>query len=172
MEVNEVSSEALEKRINELKAEISEKCSHWQKRQKFYSKWNNALVISSLLIGFLVVVVGSYDMGKVAAGLGALMTALVGGQKAFPLGEKSAFYRIGTAESEGLILELGTLGITQTYVRSIREEFGNLIQRMAREVPLVQAIQEADERKRLAVERGRQEAVPPQRPENTNDPGQ
>src|SRR5215469_17767133 len=83
--------------LDEL-AFFAEQC---EAQYRFNNKWDLILTIGGVLAGVLVVAAGAYQASRLAGILGAVLTAFVSAQRAFPFGQRAQFYRalIGQASN-------------------------------------------------------------------------
>jgi hypothetical protein len=71
-------------------------------RYTFNSHWDNVMNILGLLLGVCIVGAGVTSHSKIAAILGAFVSAIVSAQRAFPFGSRAQFYRMLIGQTENL----------------------------------------------------------------------
>jgi len=134
-----------------LDTNVAEREALWEVRHRFYSRWNGGIVGISLFLSAAVTIAGIFDEGIVAAVLGVLLGLTIGAQQAWPLSEKSYFYRSGKAEAYGLRRLLERRLLDQADLDDIRAKFLELNQRMEDTVPRGAAVHEVVQNMRDAV---------------------
>ncbi len=87
--------------------EFQRDCEH---KHRFNARWNNAMNIFGLVLGISIVTAGVFDRSGLAAVLGAMVSAIVSAQRAFPFGTRAQFYRSLIAQVENLRSEI-TFGL-------------------------------------------------------------
>jgi len=117
----------------QLISEVEEFRKLCQKRYRFNSLWDNVLNVVGIAISLAIVVAGLSEEGRVAAVLGALVTALVTAQRAFPFNQRWQFYRLLCSQTENLLTEArnGTVTVEQTIstLKALRLDFAQQIPR-------------------------------------------
>jgi hypothetical protein len=109
--------------LDEL-AFFAEQC---EAQYQFNNKWDLILTIGGILVGVGVVSAGAYEAGRLAAILGAVLTAVVSAQRAFPFGQRAQFYRalIGQASNlqTDIVAKLTTTAAAACSLKSLRRDF-------------------------------------------------
>ncbi len=95
------SDNLLEKK-SQLLREIQEFAREMKKRHLRNYRVNTAIVLFALIFSSIVTIAGFLDQGKIAAFLGVSIAFLIAVQNAFPIAEKSEFYRTIADEGENL----------------------------------------------------------------------
>jgi|SRR3954453_10895105 len=117
----------------QLITEVDEFAKLCFKRYRFNSFWDNVLNLFGIVISLAIVVAGLNQKGDVSAVLGALVTALVTAQRAFPFNQRWQFYRLLSSQTENLLTEArnGTITVEQTIgtLKSLRLDFAQQIPR-------------------------------------------
>ena len=121
--------------VKKLTDHVVDREDKWFGRQKHYSRINSLLVGLSLVLSGSVTIAGMFNKGIVAAVFGVILAAVLGAQQAWPLSEKSFFYRVGKSEAFALKLKLEKRLLDQAGLDDIRAKFGALNTRMAAEIP-------------------------------------
>lgn len=83
--------------------QFADDCAH---RLAFNNRWDNFLNMLGILLSIAIVVAGLYDKAKISAILGAVVGAIVTAQRAFPFGQRYAFYRTLVSQSQNLITDI------------------------------------------------------------------
>jgi len=116
-----------------LLAEIKAFEGQCEARYRFNNRWDVALTLGAILLGVGVVAAGAYQVGKLASILGAIITAIVGVQRAFPFGQRAQFYRalIGQASNlrTDISTNLTTAAAAATNLKSLRLDFAQQLPR-------------------------------------------
>jgi hypothetical protein len=109
--------------LDEL-AFFAEQC---EAQYRFNNKWDVILTIGGVLAGVLVVAAGAYQASRLAGILGAVLTAFVSAQRAFPFGQRAQFYRalIGQASNlqTDIVAKLTTTAAAACSLKSLRRDF-------------------------------------------------
>src|SRR5262245_21724937 len=88
--------------IAEVEA-FKEDCAH---RYKFNSRWDNVLTVFGIMLSVAIAAAGTFNEVKTATILGALVSAVVTAQRAFPFGQRAMFYRVLIGQSANLLSDL------------------------------------------------------------------
>ena len=78
-------------------------CTH---RLAFNNRWDNFLNMLGILLSIAIVAAGLWNQAKISAILGAVVGAIVTAQRAFPFGQRYAFYRTLVSQSQNLITDI------------------------------------------------------------------
>src|SRR6516165_8450306 len=76
------------------------------KRYTFNNGWDVVLTAGGILLGVGVSAAGVFTMGKTGAILGAIVTAVVSAQRAFPFSQRAQFYRSLIGQASNLRTDL------------------------------------------------------------------
>jgi len=102
-----------DKRVGEeLIAEVTTFRQLCEKSYRFNVRWDTTLNVTGVLLSIAIVAAGVSKLAGISAILGAVVTAIITLQRAFPFGERLTFYRVLTGKAENLEMELkeGLLG--------------------------------------------------------------
>jgi hypothetical protein len=104
-----------------------------ERRYRFNNRWDVILTAGGILLGIGVVAAGAYQMSKTTAILGAIVTAILSSQRAFPFGQRAQFYRnlVGQAANlqADLSTNLTTAAAAATTLKSLRLDFAQQLPR-------------------------------------------
>jgi hypothetical protein len=114
-------------------AEIKTFEEQCQARYRFNNAWDVVLTVGGILVGVGVVAAGAYAVSKLAAILGAVITAIFSAQRAFPFGQRAQFYRSLIGQSSNLRTDvttnLTTAEAAATTLKSLRLDFAQQLPR-------------------------------------------
>jgi hypothetical protein len=117
----------------EILAEITTFEGQCEARYRFNNRWDVVLTVGGISLGIGVVAAGVYEASKLASILGAIITAMISAQRAFPFGQRAQFYRalIGQASNlrTDLMGNLTTVGVAATTLKSLRLDFAQQLPR-------------------------------------------
>ncbi len=104
-----------------------------EKRYQFNNRFDIALTTAGISMGIAVVAAGTFKKAELGAILGAVITAIVSAQRAFPFAQRAQFYRslIGQSESLKSSLEYGLTTTTQAVntLKTLRLDFAQQLPR-------------------------------------------
>jgi hypothetical protein len=104
-----------------------------RKRYTFNNGWDVVLTAGGILLGVGVSAAGVFTMGKTGAILGAVVTAVVSAQRAFPFSQRAQFYRSLIGQASNLRTDLAYDLISQaaaaTAIKSLRLDFAQQLPR-------------------------------------------
>lgn len=124
---------------SELLQEIEELWKVCCKRYKFNSFWDNVLNVLGIVVSLAIVYAGIRNEGTATALLGAVVTALVTAQRAFPFNQRWQFYRILSSQAQNLLTETknGTVTLEQAIatLKALRLDFAQQIPRGSSALP-------------------------------------
>ena len=94
---------------------------------RFNNKWDLILTIGGISLGVAVVAAAAYQANRLTGILAAVLTAIVGAQRAFPFGHRAQFYRalIGQAANlqTDIAAKLTTAAAAASSLKSLRRDF-------------------------------------------------
>jgi hypothetical protein len=103
------------------------------KRYRFNNGWDVALTVSGIALGIGIVAAGTYKNSPLGTILGAVVTAVVSAQRAFPFTQRAQFYRslVGQASNleSNLTYGLITLQDAVKTLESLRLDFAQQLPR-------------------------------------------
>lgn len=85
-----------------LSQEIQEFRNLCDRRYRFNNRFDVALTVAGIALGIAVVAAGTYKRADLDAILGAVVTAVVSAQRAFPFTQRAQFYRSLVGQAENL----------------------------------------------------------------------
>jgi hypothetical protein len=91
------------------------------KRYRFNNRLDVALTVAGIALGIAVVAAGTWKQAEIGAILGAVVTAVVSAQRAFPFTQRAQFYRSLVGQSENLKSSLEYNLITATVAVKVLE---------------------------------------------------
>lgn len=96
---------------SELIAQIEEFSTSCENRYKFNNAFDVALTVAGILLGVGIVAASTYKQSELGAILGAVVTAVVSAQRAFPFTQRAQFYRslVGQTDNLKTSLEFGLI---------------------------------------------------------------
>jgi len=102
-------------------------------RYTFNNAWDVALTAGGIMLGVSVAAAGVFDMSKTGAILGAVVTAAVSAQRAFPFTQRAQFYRSLTGQVSNLRTDLANNRISPAAaivtIKSLRLDFAQQLPR-------------------------------------------
>jgi len=114
-------------------AEIQTFEEQCEARYRFNNRWDVVLTVGGILIGVGIVAAGVYQVSKLATILGAVVTAIVSAQRAFPFGQRAQFYRALVGQASNLRTDvtanLTTAAVAATTLKSLRLDFAQQLPR-------------------------------------------
>src|SRR6185437_4347010 len=117
----------------DLSSQIQDFRNLCEERYQFNNKFDIALTTAGILMGIAVVAAGTFRQNELDAILGAVITAIVSAQRAFPFAQRAQFYRslIGQAENLKSSLEYGLITTTQAVaiLKTLRLDFAQQLPR-------------------------------------------
>ncbi len=122
-----------------LVAEIRDFLALCERRFTFNNRWDVALTAGGILLGIGVVAAGAFQAPRLTTILGAVITAAVSAQRAFPFSQRAQFYRslIGQTTNLQTDLGLGLLAIPSAVatLKSLRLDFAQQLPRGSSATP-------------------------------------
>ena len=89
-----------------LLSEIQSFGQDYRRRYTFNNRWDVVLSIIGILLSIAVVIAGFVRSPEISATLGAVVAAIVTAQRAFPFGQRAAFYRLLIGQADNLYTRL------------------------------------------------------------------
>jgi hypothetical protein len=102
-------------------------------RYTFNNRWDVFLTVGGIAVGVAVVAAGANEANKVSTILGAVVTAILSAQRAFPFGQRAQFYRSLVGQTANLQTDvannLTTPAVAATALKSLRLDFAQQLPR-------------------------------------------
>jgi hypothetical protein len=102
-------------------------------RYTFNNRWDVFLTVGGIAVGVGVVAAGANEASKLSTILGAIVTAILSAQRAFPFGQRAQFYRALSGQAANLQTDvtnsLTTAAVAATTLKSLRLDFAQQLPR-------------------------------------------
>ena len=114
-------------------AELRDFHAQCESRYTFNNRWDVFLTVGGIAVGVGVVAAGANDASKISTVLGAIVTAILSAQRAFPFGQRAQFYRALSGQAANLQTDvtnnLTTAAVAATTLKSLRLDFAQQLPR-------------------------------------------
>lgn len=116
-----------------LFTELRDFCAQCEARYTFNNRWDVFLTVGGIAVGVGVVAAGVNEASKLSTILGAIVTAILSAQRAFPFGQRAQFYRALSGQAANLQTDvtnnLTTAAVAATTLKSLRLDFAQQLPR-------------------------------------------
>ena len=116
-----------------LLTELRDFRAQCEARYAFNNRWDVFLTVGGIAVGIGVVAAGVNEASKLSTILGAIVTAILSAQRAFPFGQRAQFYRALSGQTANLQTDvtnnLTTVAVAATTLKSLRLDFAQQLPR-------------------------------------------